>query len=185
MSTLDIVLIGKHRGESYAAVADSDRAYCHWIMNASSPLPRSLRPFSAWLKRTRGGVFRFGKHKNAFYSEIYTDFPEYTIWACEQTDASNLLRDFQEYARRRDEEIAGEEAVSKQQSVRKRARGPRRDSAASQTVSMECKICYDRPIETLLLPCKHLVCCQICASLSSTCPVCRCRVSENIRVYPG
>ena len=142
MSALDIVLAGKHSGESYAAAAESDRAYCHWIMNASS-LPRSLRLFRTWLKRTHGGVFCFGKHKNAFYSEIYKDFPEYTIWACEQTDASNALRDFQEYAHRRDQEVAREEVASRQQQqqqqqpARKRARGPQCESAAAQTVSME------------------------------------------------
>lgn len=185
MSALDIVLAGKHSGASHAAVAETDRGYCHWIMNATS-LPRSLRSFRAWLKGTHGGVFCFGKHKNAFYSEIYKDFPDYTIWACELSQPSNFLRDFQEYARRRDEEIAREEVASEEQPVRKRARGSReREPAAAQTVSMECKICYDRPIEVLLLPCKHLVCCQICASLSSTCPMCRGRVRENIRVYMG
>ena len=185
MSALDIVLAGKHSGQSHAAVADSDRGYCLWIMNASS-LPRSLRSFRTWLKRTHGGVFCFGKHKNSFFSEIYRDHPEYTIWACEQTDASNALRDFQEYARRRDEEVAREEVASKEQPAPKRSRRPREpEPAATQTVSMECRICYDRPIEVLLLPCKHLVCCQICASLSSACPLCRGRVSESIRVYMG
>ena len=155
MSALDIVLAGKHSGQSHAAVADSDRGYCHWIMNASS-LPRSLRSFRTWLKRTHGGVFCFGKHKNSFFSEIYRDHPEYTIWACQQTDASKALRDFQEYARRRDEEVAREEVAAEEQPqpAPKRSRGQREsEPAATQTVSMECRICYDRPIEVLLLPC--------------------------------
>ena len=107
----------------------------------------------------------------------------YTIWACELSHPSNAVRDFQEYARRRDGAIAREEV---EQPAPKRARGPReREPAAAQTSSMECKICMDRPIEVLLLPCKHLVCCQVCGALSSTCPVCRGRVRENIRVYMG
>ena len=96
MSALDVVRGGKHSGLTYAAVADTDRGYCHWIVNATS-LPRSLRPFRTWLQRTHGGVFCFGKHKSSFYSEIYDGFPEYTIWACEQTDASAHLCDFQQY----------------------------------------------------------------------------------------
>ena len=183
MSALDIVLAGKHSGATHAAVAEIDRGYCHWVMSATS-LPRSLRSFRTWLKRTHGGVFCFGKHKGAFFSEIYRDHPDYTIWACELSQPSNAVREFQEYARRRDGEIAREEV---EQPAPKRARGPReREPAAAQTSSsMGCKICMDRPIEVLLLPCKHLVCCQVCGALSSTCPVCRGPVRENIRVYMG
>ena len=96
MSALDVVQAGKHSGSTYAAVAETDRGYCHWIVNATA-LPRSLRPFRTWLRRTHGGVLGFGKHKNVFYSEIYTDQPDYTIWACQISDASGALRDFQEY----------------------------------------------------------------------------------------
>lgn len=185
MSALDVVFAGKHCGSSHAAVAESDRSYCHWIMNSNS-IPRSLRSFRTWLKRTHGGVFCFGKHKGAFFSEIYKDHPDYTIWVCELNDPSAALSDFQEYVRKLEEETAGEEAASKQQPARKRARGPREtEPAATTTFSMDCKICFDRPIEVLLLPCKHLVCCQICGALSSTCPVCRGRVSETLRVYLG
>lgn len=181
MSALDVVLGGKYSGSTYATVADSDRGYCHWIMNANS-LSRSLRPFRTWLNRAYGGVFCFGKHRNAFYSEIYKDHPEYTIWACELDGPSDALRHFQAYVRRRDEETASEEAASK----RKRARGPPESEAtATQASSMECRICYDRPIDVLLLPCRHLVCCQVCSALSATCPVCRGRVSETFRVYLG
>ena len=75
MSALDVVRGGKHSGSTYAAVADTDRGYCHWIVNVTA-LPRSLRPFRAWVRHTHGGVLCFGKHRNSFYSEIYRDFPE-------------------------------------------------------------------------------------------------------------
>ena len=48
---LDVVLAGKHNGSTHAAVAETDRSYCHWVMNAAM-LPRSLLPFKTWLKRT-------------------------------------------------------------------------------------------------------------------------------------
>ena len=187
-SPLDVVRGGKHTGSTYAAVADTDRGYCHWIMSAAS-LPRSLRPFKVWLQRTHGGVFCFGKHRDAFYSEVYTDHPEYTIWACELTDPSPHISDFQAFCRKRDEETASEEASSRQQKpTRKRAREGRQENGldnTSQSFSMQCKVCFDKPIDALLLPCKHLVCCQICAALISACPVCRGRVSETLRVYPS
>ena len=186
MSAVDVVLVGKHCGSSHAAVAERDRSYCHWVMNSNS-LPRSLRPFRMWLKRTHGGVFCFGKHKGAFYADVYKNHPNYTIWVCELNDPSAALIDFQQYVRRCEEETASEEAAStQQQPTPKRARGPREtEPGAATTVSMDCKICFDRPIDALLLPCRHLVCCQICGALSSTCPVCRGRVSETLRVYLG
>ena len=95
MSALDVIRGGKHSGSTYAAVADTDRGYCHWIVNATA-LPRSLRPFRAWVQRTHGGVLCFGKHKNSFYSEIYKDFPDYTIWACEQTDGRRKAKGYQQ-----------------------------------------------------------------------------------------
>ena len=183
MSALDVVRGGKHSGSTYGAVADTDRGYCHWIVNATA-LPISLRPFRTWLRRAHGGVLSFGKHKNSIYSEIYADQPDYTIWACQLSDPSGALRDFQEYCRRRDAETASEEAASRQQPARKRARLPREaEPAATQSDAMICKICYANPIELLLMPCKHFVCCQVCGALSSTCPICRGRVGGRIRVY--
>ena len=184
MSALDVVRGGKHSGSTYA-VASEDRSYCHWILNATS-LPRSLRPLRTWLQREYGGVLNFGKHKSCFYSEIYDGFPEYTIWACQLSEPSEVLRTFQQYCRRRDEEIASEEAASRQQPAPKRTRGRGSEpDATRQTSSLECKICYDRPIEVLIFPCKHLVVCQICGSLCSTCPLCRGPKRQTLRVFTG
>ena len=38
---------------------------------------------------------------------------------------------------------------------------------------MLCKICLDREVKIVFLPCGHLVACQICASAMRECPVCR------------
>ena len=121
MSALDAVLIGKHFGSSHAVVADADRSYCHWVINATS-LPRSLKPFREWLRRTYGGVLPCGKYRNGFYSEIHRDHPEYAFWACELKDPSGALLDFQKYVRKR-EETASEDAAPEQPPP-KRARGP-------------------------------------------------------------
>ena len=67
---LDVVLAGKHNGSTHAAVAETDRSYCHWVMNAAM-LPRSLLPFKTWLKRTHGGVLPCGKYKNGFLCTPY------------------------------------------------------------------------------------------------------------------
>ena len=76
MSSLDHILIGRYYGKSHAQVAEADRAYCSWVIGARS-LPRSLMPFKTWLKQTHGGVLPYGKYKNAFFSEILSEHPEY------------------------------------------------------------------------------------------------------------
>ena len=76
MSSLDHILIGRYCGKSHAEVAEADRAYCSWVIGARS-LPRSLMPFKTWLKQTHGGVLPYGKYKNAFFSEILSEHPEY------------------------------------------------------------------------------------------------------------
>ena len=79
------ILTGKHSGRSYADVAECDRNYCQWILSTSS-LPRSLLLFKIWLKRARGGILPYGKHKDKFYNEVYDEFPEYAVWACGRAD---------------------------------------------------------------------------------------------------
>ena len=76
MSALDHILIGRYCGKSHAEVAEADRSYCSWVIGTRS-LPRSLMPFKMWLKRTHGGVLPYGKYKNAFFSEILSEHPEY------------------------------------------------------------------------------------------------------------
>ena len=62
----------------------------------------------------------------------------------------------------------------------KRTRGARKaEPVATATSSMDCKVCFDRPIDVLFLPCKHLVCCQTCAAQSRICPVCRGRGRDS------
>lgn len=46
-----------------------------------------------------------------------------------------------------------------------------------------CKICFIREIETLLLPCKHLAICKICAENIQECVVCRSIIGLKINVY--
>lgn len=181
---LDVVLAGKHNGSSHAAVAEADRSYCHWVMNAVM-LPRSLLPFKAWLKRTHGGVLPCGKYKHGFYSDIHRDHPEYALWCCELSDPSPAMLDFQKYVFKREEVVSEAVAKEPQQPAAKRARGPLQRDRSTPTTSMDCKVCFDSQIDVLFIPCRHLVCCAKCAALSKTCPVCRGQVSETLKVFPG
>ncbi|UVT30891.1 baculoviral IAP repeat-containing protein 2 [Penaeus vannamei nudivirus] len=40
----------------------------------------------------------------------------------------------------------------------------------------ECKICMDKYVSVIFLPCKHMIACTLCASALTECPVCRKRI---------
>lgn len=46
-----------------------------------------------------------------------------------------------------------------------------------------CVVCMDRTANTVLFRCKHLVCCEVCASKVSDCPVCRQAVRDRLTVF--
>eukprot|EP00397_Hematodinium_sp_SG-2012_P030523 GEMP01032337.1.p1 GENE.GEMP01032337.1~~GEMP01032337.1.p1 ORF type:complete len:503 (+),score=102.44 GEMP01032337.1:222-1730(+) len=46
-----------------------------------------------------------------------------------------------------------------------------------------CKICYDRKMECVFVPCGHFMCCARCGDRVSECPVCRAAISMLQRVY--
>ncbi|GFR90209.1 baculoviral IAP repeat-containing protein 7 [Elysia marginata] len=48
-----------------------------------------------------------------------------------------------------------------------------------------CKICMDREVAVVFLPCGHLVCCTECASAMKDCPVCRNQVKGIVRAFMG
>ena len=96
------------------------------------------------------------------------------------------MLDFQKYIREREEKASQEAALKHSAPKRARRSPPERQEDARATSSLECRICFDRPVNVLLLPCKHLVMSDSCAAMSNkTCPLCRSRVSEILRVYTG
>ncbi|KAH9510063.1 Baculoviral IAP repeat-containing protein 7-A [Bulinus truncatus] len=46
-----------------------------------------------------------------------------------------------------------------------------------------CKICMDKEVEIVFLPCGHLVSCAECASAMKDCPVCRKHVKGTVRAF--
>lgn len=51
----------------------------------------------------------------------------------------------------------------------------------------ECVVCYDRQINTCLLPCGHVALCSVCAQKvkSKGCPICRSEISSTILKRPA
>lgn len=46
-----------------------------------------------------------------------------------------------------------------------------------------CKVCYDRPLDAVLFPCRHQCCCYVCSEQLSECPVCRAPFTSAVKIY--
>lgn len=53
----------------------------------------------------------------------------------------------------------------------------------SPTESNTCCVCLEKEANVLFTPCNHLTCCFDCSGRLDTCPKCRGRVSQRIKVY--
>ena len=49
--------------------------------------------------------------------------------------------------------------------------------------NMTCKICLDASVDTLFLPCRHLVSCEECASAVKSCPLCRTLIIGTVKTF--
>lgn len=47
----------------------------------------------------------------------------------------------------------------------------------------QCKICMERDVEVIFYPCKHFVCCAMCGSAITSCPICRNPIQSRDKVY--
>ena len=48
---------------------------------------------------------------------------------------------------------------------------------------LTCKVCISHDSSIALKPCGHLLVCEFCAATLLECPVCRCKISEFVKVY--
>ncbi|PWA34483.1 zinc finger, RING/FYVE/PHD-type, Transmembrane Fragile-X-F-associated protein [Artemisia annua] len=52
-----------------------------------------------------------------------------------------------------------------------------------QNEKVLCRVCFEREINTVLLPCRHHILCSICSEKCQKCPVCRVSIDERLPVY--
>lgn len=58
------------------------------------------------------------------------------------------------------------------------------EAAESEIVRRyECKLCMQRPIDAVIIPCGHALACRQCAVTLDSCPVCRCVIKQLTHVY--
>eukprot|EP00286_Rhodomonas_abbreviata_P016233 CAMPEP_0181325250 /NCGR_PEP_ID=MMETSP1101-20121128/20817_1 /TAXON_ID=46948 /ORGANISM="Rhodomonas abbreviata, Strain Caron Lab Isolate" /LENGTH=257 /DNA_ID=CAMNT_0023433529 /DNA_START=114 /DNA_END=887 /DNA_ORIENTATION=- len=56
-------------------------------------------------------------------------------------------------------------------------------AAVAAMSRLECKICFERDVQSVIRPCGHACACWNCIQLLSECPVCREPVTEFIRIH--
>lgn len=49
--------------------------------------------------------------------------------------------------------------------------------------SRKCKVCFERTHNIVLLPCAHLVLCEICADVLTKCPLCTVTIQNRVKVF--
>jgi len=51
------------------------------------------------------------------------------------------------------------------------------------TTKTTCKICMDKEIEYVTLPCSHLAMCNVCITTQNDCPICKQRIKFLLHVF--
>jgi hypothetical protein len=49
--------------------------------------------------------------------------------------------------------------------------------------SRNCKVCMDNDVNTVFLPCGHLVCCDSCSRSVTHCPICRTFIRGTVKTF--
>ncbi|KAL5544715.1 hypothetical protein UlMin_008499 [Ulmus minor] len=52
-----------------------------------------------------------------------------------------------------------------------------------QNEKVLCRVCFEREISVVLLPCRHRVLCRACCEKCKKCPICRVSIEERLPVY--
>ena len=160
---------GKHRGHSFAEVAQMDRSYCAWVFRAE---PSTFSKFQNYLKKNHGGILEMGRHKGMFFDELLANQQEYCTWVMNLQDTGPRFHKLIDWLKKK---LSQEEPPSTQTGSpaampeETNAAGP----AAKKFKSEECKICYDKVIDSVFVPCGHVAACITCADKLEACPICQ------------
>lgn len=53
----------------------------------------------------------------------------------------------------------------------------------SNEEKLQCRICFDRCIEIVFMPCCHANCCERCSADCDNCPLCRAVVNDKLKIF--
>ncbi|XP_050667823.1 E3 ubiquitin-protein ligase MYLIP [Leptidea sinapis] len=65
----------------------------------------------------------------------------------------------------------------------KEARSRSSSAGGGGGAALACRVCMDGPIDTLFLPCRHVLCCEQCAPRCNRCPLCRGEIEKFMHIF--
>lgn len=57
------------------------------------------------------------------------------------------------------------------------------NSSKDDSSKDDCVVCLDQTKSMVFVPCGHLACCEKCANVQQTCPICRSIVSTKVKLF--
>ena len=165
--------LGKHVGKSFGEVAWQDKSYCAWVLREKKILAPSLRRFRSYLLTKHGGLLHIGKHKGNFFDEVLREDEDYCSWVKSLSGDPGAFGAFIEYLQRK----VGEQEEKATATPQKRRRAEEQEGEI-------CKICFNGPINSVVIPCGHYFACMRCAGrLESSCPICKQEIRHVQKIY--
>ena len=152
--------VGKYRGRLFTEIEQSDRSYCAWILR-SEPCCAGFAKFARYLRQLHGGILEMGKHKGLWFDEVLAKEPDYCIWAMRLKEPSAGFHKFIIWLRVNFDTTTEEEAEEHEPPNKK----VKQDD--------ECKICCDKLVDSVFIPCGHILACLSCALSVERCPICK------------
>ena len=106
-----------------------------------------------------------GKHKGRYFDEVLRDSPDYCDWVKNLADPGEAFSRFIDYLNSRFEDEEPPTKKTKNSNV--------------------CKICCDKDIDTVFVPCGHIAACRRCALRleGDPCPICKQQVCLVVKTY--
>ena len=160
-----MLTVGKYRGAAFEEVAQRDRSYCAWVLREQ---PHGLNKFYKYLVETHGGLLHIGKHKGKYFDEVMLEDVDYADWVLSLRGDPGGFKQFIAYMVKNPP--VDEPPPSKRLRVDEET----------------CKICFQEEVNTVLVPCGHIVAFSKCAERlqEKPCPICKsgvCFVQKTFR----
>ena len=98
-----------------------------------------------------------GRHKGMFFDELLSSEPDYCSWVANLKEPGAGFNKFIVWLQKHFEPPQEEDA----------------EPPSKKHKTDECKICYDKLIDSVFVPCGHVLACMTCATSVEQCPICK------------
>lgn len=153
---------GKYKGLSFQAIAARDRGYCAWVLRSE---PGALSKFHKFLKKNHGGVLEMGKHKGKFFDQLLKHDEDYCNWVKNLHDPGAGFHKLIAWLQKRVYEDSPPDPPDPPEEAQATVKRQKREDTT-------CKICFDKVIDSVFVPCGHVAACMCCAEKLERCPIC-------------